>query len=100
MVHIQNYSDFSTRNIMTKRVFIIITLMIVFLNQVYGIRKESLNKLEYTESIHSRDNTLVIIGSAKSYIKIYEGEDLTINCDVERNSKASKTWYKVTHTSF
>jgi len=94
MVHIQSYSDFSTSNIMTKIVFTITTLMIVFLNQVYGIRKESLNKLEYTESIHSRDNTLVIIGSAKSYIKIYEGEDLTINCDVDGNAKASKTWYK------
>jgi hypothetical protein len=85
---------------MNKRVFIITTLMLVFLNQVYGTRKESLNKLENTESVPTVDNTLVIIGSVKSYIKIYEGENLTIDCDVERNAKASKTWYKVTNTRF
>jgi len=93
--------NFCKRTSMNKRTIIFIAIIVVLLNQACGIRIEAVNNLENTGTIHSAENTPLIIGSVKSYISIYEGENVTINCDVKTNPTPSKAWYKdVTRLNF
>ena len=76
------------------------TLTLIFftlLSQVWGVTEEALTKNKTDDTTREHNNTLRINGPIKRYITIYEGQNITLRCDVDGGHAPVKTWYKVSN---
>ena len=72
-------------------------IFFTFLSQVWGVTEETLSKNKTDDTARENKNTLRINGPIKRYITIYEGQNITLRCDVDGGHAPVKTWYKVSN---